>query len=273
MTNSRVSARRVTAAARGRASRTSRRVRYRLLKQVLGRARPGDWQRGHLLMGHALEASPPWQFHDERWSHIVHRWALRSGLAKGEPIDLADHPQPLSDDVAIGPQGDISIRALAETSDEWVYLYVDPKANRWENYVWSLTVQCQTRFKELQLGFRYVDFYNRYRYRFQAGRLSFDMVLNGEFVTNLSSCRLELVPGRAYEIEIRVLGQLFQCWVDGRLRSQDYDRSNRLPCGPIALILWEDDGCTDIVAQISTNTVQSLRRRQEVPTVSPSSPG
>lgn len=173
-------------------------------------------------------------------------------------MDAIDASQAMTEEVVTGPGGSMRIRARAVTTDEWVYLYAESAAPRWFDYSWKVTFQCHTAFKELQFGFRYQDFYNRYRYRFQDGHLSFDVVTNGQFVADLSRVPCRIVLGRQYELEIRIIRNVFECWIDGVRISTDYDPSNRFPHGGVALILWEDDGHTDIAMDVERSTVTSL---------------
>lgn len=260
MTHAAPIAQKVLNAIYGRTSRAARRVRYNVLRPLAVRKLSAStWQEDKVLMGPNAASSPPWLYHDEQWTHVINRWANRAKLAKGAPLDTTDQPQPFTDDVVLAPHGEISIHAKANTRDEWVYLYVDPTNAPWENYSWKVRFRCDTLFKELQFGFRYNGFYNRYRYRFQDGRLAFDMVINGQFVANLSSVPFPLEPGREYDLEIRAVENIFQCWIDGQLVSEDYDEQNLFPRGSVALILWEDDGRTDIIAHVRSNSVSALR--------------
>jgi len=231
------------------------RAKYRALK-IFHRSPSDRWPAAHPLLD-SLGSAAPWVFYDETWAHVVNRWEFRRALADGKPVTVTDPPRPLPAEVRISPKGLIAVDGAA-APDKWFYLYLDPQSCSWSNYSWKLRLRRLSDFKELQLAFRYQDFYNRYRYRFQDGKLCFDMVVNGQFRADLSviSCPLEI--GRSYDVEIRAVGSRFECWVDGRLMSRDYDPENRFPAGPIAVILWEDDGVTPIRAELALQTVTEL---------------
>lgn len=237
--------------------RGAARAKYRALKWL--HRIPGNRLQAALPLLDSLGGSAPWVFHDESWVHIVRRWEFRRALARGEAVTATEPTQPLPEEVRIWPDGLIAIDGTAGP-DKWYYLNLDPRACPWTDYSWKLQVRCLSEFKELQLAFRYQDFYNRYRYRFQDGKLAFDMVVNGQFRADLSVCTRPLELGRAYDVEIRALGNRFECWVDGQLMSRDYDPENRFPTGPIAVILWEDDGATAIRAELALQEVAGLSR-------------
>jgi len=241
----------------GRAMRCASRIRYRALKKFYVR-NTDRWQTTSPLI-ESPGCDAPWIFYDETWIHVVHRWKFRAALARGETVDATDPPRPLSPQINISRQGGISVRGEADSSDKWFYLYLDPELCPWENYSWKFTMCCTSKFKEIQFAFRYHDFYNRYRYRFQDNKLSFDMVVNGQFIADLSSVPCTIEIGHQYDIEIKVYGNNFECWVDGRLMSQDYDPEHRFPIGPIAVILWEDDGVTPIRMDLSLERISELR--------------
>ena len=66
----------------------------------------------------------------------------------------------------------------------------------------------------------------------------------------LSSADFPLEVNRDYRVNIIAKGMFFECWIDGEFVLFGYDYKNRLKVGSLAIILWEDDGKTDIRAKI-----------------------
>lgn len=200
-----------------------------------------------------------WIFHDENWIRVQHRKEHRPLVAAGVPLNVTDNLQEPTSEVTLSVAGDLSIDARA-TSDKWIYLYLEPQSYLWNDYSWSFTVSRHTYFRELQFGFRYQDFYNRYRYRFEADHIFFDKVVQGRFYNALSSVPFRMELGIPYSVRIDAFGSRFRCYVNGVLMSKDYDLDDRFPRGSIALILWEDNGQTDIRASVGSMSVHRLER-------------
>jgi hypothetical protein len=199
-----------------------------------------------------------WRFHDERWSHVRERWANRARLAEKLSVEADGPGQPVTAEVVFPEAGAVQVRCTPETHDEWAYVVLAPDLMPGADFVWRLRFRKLTAFRELQFGFRYQDFYNRYRYRLEAGRVHLDHVVNGRFRNSLSSARLDLVPGRWYELCIAVRGNRSRCYVDGRLVLDDFDPDRRFAGGSLAVIMWEDDGKTAIAADIEDMSVTGL---------------
>ncbi len=232
-------------------------LKYKVLRPV-GNLFERSYSQRDLL----FEASSPfdlsaWVFHDENWIRVQHRREHRSLLATGQPVSVVDNWQEPTAELMTPGTGNLDIDARA-SSDKWIYLYLDPRKHVWDDYSWGFSVCRQTHFRELQFGFRYRDFYNRYRYRFEADHIFFDKVVNGRFYNALSAVPFHMELGVSYSVRIDACKNHFKCRIDDMLMSKDYDWDNTFPHGSIALILWEDNGQTDIRASIGSMTVHRL---------------
>ncbi len=202
-----------------------------------------------------------WIFHDENWTRVQHRRQHRALVSAGAPLNITDNYQEPTNELTVSAAGDLGIDAET-TPDKWIYLYLDPRRYHWNDYSWVFTVCRRSYFRELQFGFRYQDFYNRYRYRFEADRIFFDKVVKGRFYLALNSTPFRMELGVSYDVQIDAFRNHFRCYINGVLMSKDYDFDNTFPTGSIALILWEDNGTTDIRATIGPMSVHKLERVQ-----------
>jgi len=217
------------------------------------------WREGRTVFpsGEAT-ASSPWVYHDERWPTIQNRRDYRALLATGVQPPEHETPQALGHEVRIAPDGGVSVRTAAASPDRWVWLSAESGSPEWRDYVYRLRVRRLSRFRELQIGFRCRDFYNRYRYRFEADYVFFDIVVGGVFINALSVAPLPMEVGRWYDISVVVVGDRFRCYVDDRLLMDDFDPFGHFPTGSVALIMWEDDGLTGIEADVEQPRVKII---------------
>jgi hypothetical protein len=246
-----------------RLRRMAGRLGYRVRK---GLASKWDSRRsralGEPLFDNSLAADySRWIFHDERWIRIEKRWPHRGALAAGAPLRIADNPQELTDEVRLSVDGSIRFDGAAETADEWLYLYLDPREFSWVDFRWTFRVKVLAPFRELQFGFRYQDFYNRYRYRFENDSVFFDKVVNGQFQNAFGSAGCALELDRWYEVRIDIVRNNFRLYLDGKLMLNDWDFDKYFKRGSIAIILWEDNGKTSLSAVIDRLRVRQLKPR------------
>lgn len=153
--------------------------------------------------------------------------------------------------------GIMAFSTAAKTNDEWDYIFLDPAHCRWSDFSWQLTIKRITSFREFALNFRYQDFDNRYRYRFEDDKLFFDKKVRGEWINNIASIPFTMDLGRWYQVRIEACTTVFRCYVDGQLALENVDCD--LADGSICVILWEDDGRTPMQAEVGPMTVCSLR--------------
>lgn len=241
--------------------RVRERVRYRagLWRWTVWRTRREAYVPGRpLFSDHDGSAGSPWIFHDEQWMRVRHRREHRRLVAQGISPGVRDERQSFTDEVRREAGGGWAFRGRARTTDEWLYLYLDPAEYSWRDYRWSFRFRCHTAFHELQFGLRYRDFYNRYRIRFEAGRVFFDKVYRGRFYNEFASAPFTVQLGRWYDIEIDCWRNRFLCRVDGAHVLEAWDIRKSFGAGSIAIILWEDDGKTDISADITDLRVCEL---------------
>jgi len=150
----------------------------------------------------------------------------------------------------------IHFKNLKVTNDDWNYISIDPKKNNWTNYSWEFDIKRMTRFREFAFNFRNVDFDNRYRYRFEDDKLFFDKKIKGQWINNISSVNYPIALDKSYHVTIKVIDSIMRCYVDNVLILENVDTD--IPAGTIAIILWEDDGKTNIEAEVSNNIVHAL---------------
>jgi hypothetical protein len=152
----------------------------------------------------------------------------------------------------------ILFETAANTADEWDYIYLDSNKYQWKNYSWKFNAIRHTEFREFAFNFRNQDFDNRYRYRFEENKIFFDKKIKGSWINNIASTPFIMELGRSYQIKIDSYDSIFRCWVDGQLMLENVDTD--ISKGSISIILWEDNGKTNIRADVYNNRVVKLVR-------------
>jgi hypothetical protein len=160
------------------------------------------------------------------------------------------------EELCFDEHGGMRFHVRANTNDEWAYIYLDPKQYEWTDYSWRMKFRKMTHFQEYAFNFRYIDFDNRYRYRFEDDLLFFDSKLHGKWRAH-ARMPFPMVLGAWYDLQIDARGDLFRCYVNGMLMMEN--REATLPRGSISVILWEIDQATDCVAEIGPMTVLGLQ--------------
>lgn len=153
-------------------------------------------------------------------------------------------------------QAHILFKTLAQTKDEWDYIYLDTSKYQWKNYSWHFNMIRFTGFREFAFNFRNQDFDNRYRYRFEEDKIFFDKKVKGMWINNIASTPFQMNLKQSYQVKIDSYESLFRCWVDGKLMLENVDTD--IKKGSISIILWEDNGKTDIDASVYNNRVYEL---------------
>lgn len=199
-----------------------------------------------------------WVFHDERWVRIIDRAAHRKLVFAGRPLNIADNLQGFTDEVRFNGNNEIIFDGITKNKDEWLYLFLDPLRFSWNDFSWQFSVCKRSHFRELQFGFRYIDFYNRYRFRFEDNKICFDKVWKGRFFNNVSVVDFSMQLGVFYKIRIDVCDNNFKLFVNGKLLMDEYDFDDLFPSGSIAVILWENNGKTDIKGRMGDMNVYEL---------------
>ena len=199
-----------------------------------------------------------WIFHDENWIRVRYRWEHRRMVAAGVQPEVTDNRQEPTSEGEFSQDGTIRFLGKTKTDDDWLYLYLDPEKYAWDDYCWKLRDRRETRFREFQLGFRYQDFYNRYRYRFEKDHVYFDKVVKGRFHNEFGSAPFRMELGVWYDVEIHAYKNRFKCYINGSVVLDDFDFDENFRSGSIAIILWEKNGVTDIRAAVGPIGVYRL---------------
>jgi len=152
--------------------------------------------------------------------------------------------------------GCMVFRNPVRSDDEWDYVYLDPVRYSFRDCAWTVKFRRNTTFREYAFNFRYQDFDNRYRYRFEDDKIFFDKKVAGVWTNNIASCPFAMMIGEWYDLRIDVAKSLCRCYVNGELRMENTDTD--LDWGSICIILWEDDGETPIAAEIGASQVREL---------------
>jgi hypothetical protein len=165
------------------------------------------------------------------------------------------HPKYQDPAELVSKNGIMQFNVKAETDDEWAYLYLDPQKYSWHNYSWQTTFRRITRFQEYAFNFRYVDFDNRYRYRFEDDLLFFDSKIRGKWRVH-SRMPFPMALGAWYDLRIDAKAFEYRCYVNGMLMMSNRETSLRR--GSIGIILWEIDRSTPAVAEVGPSVVRKL---------------
>jgi hypothetical protein len=237
-------------------------MEYALLKSIRRRKGiPEEYRTTEVLFQTDLGLGlRQWVFHDEHWNRVKNRWKDRAQVAAGLPLETTDNPQEPTDEVRFLRDGSIVFEGKAQTASEWLILYLDPRHYCWDDFSWCFPIRRDSDFRELQFAFRYRDFYNRYRFRFENDRIFFDTHIKGVFNNNFDSVPFHMKRGVVYHVRIDAYGNNFRCYIDGALMMNAFDFRNALPTGSIAMILWEDGGSMSIKASVERICVRGLER-------------
>jgi hypothetical protein len=152
-------------------------------------------------------------------------------------------------------EGTMHFAVKAATADEWAYIYLDPQKYNWRNYSWQMKFRRMTEFQEYAFNFRYVDFDNRYRYRFEDDLLFFDSKVKGKWVCH-KRIPFPMALGAWYDLRIDTREDRHRCYVNGMLMMEN--RQGSIPRGSISIILWEIDNVTDCLADVGPSMVKRL---------------
>ncbi len=128
--------------------------------------------------------------------------------------------------------------------DDWIYYY--QQDYKITNYELAFDATFNTHFREIQLAFRYRDFYNRYRFRIEAGLLHFDIVNKGQFYNSLYTAPFTINLKKKYHFKIVVKGNKYSFLNDDTVIMTISDDMNIYLSGGVAIILWDDSGNSNI---------------------------
>jgi hypothetical protein len=182
---------------------------------------------------------------------------LFDSARRGAEQEWIHHPEYQDSSELVCRDGVMQFNVRANTDDEWAYVYLDPVKYDWKDYVWQTRFRRMTPFQEYAFNFRYVDFDNRYRYRFEDDLLFFDSKIRGKWKAH-ARMPFPMALGAWYDLRIEARGDRFRCFVNGMKLMEN--RNSAIPSGSISIILWEIDKQTDCVADIGPMTVHRLTR-------------
>lgn len=186
-------------------------------------------------------------------------WPEGDVLFRGDAPDAQKewlhHPQYQDPSELHYDAGAMHFDVKATTADEWAYIYLDPGKYDWTDYSWQMKFRRMTTFQEYAFNFRYVDFDNRYRYRFEDDLLFFDSKVRGKWECH-RRMPFPMALGAWYDLRIDTRGDCHRCYVNGMLMMEN--RHGALRRGSISIILWEIDNITDCVADVGPATVRRL---------------
>ncbi|KGO93360.1 hypothetical protein [Flavobacterium subsaxonicum] len=128
--------------------------------------------------------------------------------------------------------------------DDWIYFYIMDYSQK--NYELSFDAVFNTEFREIQFGFRYYDFYNRYRFRIEDNQLHFDAVHKGQFYNSLQTEPFKINVDEVYKFIIAVKDNKFSFMSNGNVIMTVTDDLKLFTKGSVALILWDDSGNSNI---------------------------
>ena len=165
------------------------------------------------------------------------------------------HPQYQDPSELQFEHGNIIFHVKAVTKDEWAYIYLDPGQFLWEDYSWQSRFRRMTKFQEFAFNFRYSDFDNRYRYRFEDDLLFFDCKLRGKWRAH-ARMPFPMALGAWYDLRIDTRRGRHRCYVNGVLMMEN--REHSLHRGSIAIILWEVDGTTEVLAEVGPSIIRRI---------------
>lgn len=165
------------------------------------------------------------------------------------------HPEYQDPAELVYSDGIMKFCVNAATGDEWAYVFLDPNENMWENYSWQTTFRRMTTFQEYAFNFRYVDFDNRYRYRFEDDLLFFDSKIGGKWKAH-ARMPFPMALGAWYNLRVDTRNNQHRCYVNGMLMMENREPS--ITHGSIAIILWEIDGETNAVADVGPSVVRRV---------------
>jgi len=189
----------------------------------------------------------------------------RATWAEGEELFRGDvqhpeqqwvyHPQYQDPAELTFTDGVMHFEVKAATSDEWAYVYLDPEQYNWTDYSWRTKFRRMTPFQEYAFNFRYVDFDNRYRYRFEDDLLFFDSKIRGRWCCH-ARMPFPMAMGAWYDLRIDTRGDRHRCYVNGMLMMEN--RQAAIRSGSISIILWEIDNVTDCIAEVGPSVIRRL---------------
>lgn len=182
------------------------------------------------------------EFKDETWERVANRWEDRKKVFLGKSISSQDNF--CKNRKASFEMNNILFESK-NVIDNWIYIYDKREIS---DFLLSFNAIFLSDFREIQFGFRHVDFYNRYRFRIETGRIHFDIHYKGKFYNSIFSREFRVVLGQTYKIELVVYQTQYSIAINDRVVLAIKEELPLLKAGTYALILWDPIGNVEIKA-------------------------
>ncbi|MDO3379730.1 hypothetical protein [Geoalkalibacter halelectricus] len=179
-------------------------------------------------------------YKDETWNRVVNRWEDRRKIFLGKKITTIDNP--CVNNKAVFDKNDILIKSVSR-GDDWIYIIEKRDIS---NFYLKIGAIFYTKFREIQFGFRHLNFYYRYRFRIEGGFVFFDIIYRGKFINEIKKFTFEPEVGREYLFEI-IVNEGFYCFcADGEILISVKESNPLIKKGSYAIILWDPSEFSEI---------------------------
>ena len=194
-------------------------------------------------------------YKDESWNYIKNLNQYRKYLSKRKEPGWEDNVCESDKYVISGSTIKVSADAVP---DNWLCFYIDQDLP--ESYEISYDISILNDFTEIQVAFNYVDLGNRYRFMIKDNKTCrFEAVCDGDFLEPFVEVPFSLSLGDTHNICVRVMGNRYAYYVDGKKILSVREKGERTVDGDRAcLILWNETDSAGINCELSNITVRSL---------------
>ncbi|MEI6946698.1 hypothetical protein V9K67_05805 [Paraflavisolibacter sp. H34] len=193
-------------------------------------------------------------YKNEDWNIVKHRFHDRFLKFFNLPVSTADNVCVDNKTVIEGNDIYVSTSGL---KDDWIYYYLDDTSLK--NYELKFKAVFHSKFREIQFGFRYHDFYNRYRFRIEDNCLHFDVVSKGQFYNSLLVEPFAITVGETYSFAIVVKDSKFSFVSNGKVVMTVDDKLKLFNKGAVAFILWDDCGDSNIQTELKNIELNPIK--------------
>jgi hypothetical protein len=172
-------------------------------------------------------------FKDETWERVVNRWDDRRRVFWGRRSISEDNA--CNNKKVLYRKNNMIIRSKS-ISDDWIYIMESRKIF---DFKLEFNAVFYSDFKEIQFGFRHIDFYNRYRFRIENGFIHFDIVFRGKFFNSFVKEKFKPKLGLKYKFKLIVNKRSYCFFVNDKLLLAIKEKFPILKKGSYAIILWD----------------------------------
>lgn len=196
-------------------------------------------------------------YKNEKWNYVRKLdklFVLHSlGLFKGENVPYT----PLTNNQVVYNESNLYKIRSKGLLKEWVYLTT--YAHKFGNVRISIEIVFNTVFKEFQIAFRHISFFERLRFRIVDGdKLVFEVVTNGFFSKPISIKPFPLQTGVRYSFDISCLDGVYSFSKNGEVLMSIKDNEYEGSKGNVGVIFWDDKEKSNINADIYTCKLYTL---------------